>query len=255
MNRRYVAPLLLAALVVLAGCGGGGGGTGGGDTATTTEAPTTEAPTTTPEPTVETVAYPDGLSAEGYANDTAAMATFRTALASGPSYTTRMNVEAGGVTQTLLARTNPSAQRSYAETQRNGSVTYELYYANGTQSLRDASGSETRYGSTNATFDGVIMGYNGGQFLQQLTLLDLEAASVERVDGRTIITYDVTGPRSSETGAESASGRVQVTTEGQLVAFEYTVVSQQGQELSVDWVQSNVGSTTVSEPDWLSNAR
>ena len=248
-QRRLFASVLVAALVLVAGCGGGGGGSGG------TAATTTATTTATPAPTVDTVDYPDGLSAEGYENDSTAMSTFRSALASGPSYTTRMDVESEGVTQTLVARTNPGEQVSYAQTERNGSVRYELYYANGTQYLRNAEGSQAQYGNTNATFEGVITGYNGGQFLQQLSLLDLEATGVEEVDGRTIITYDVTGPRSSETGAESASGQVQVTTEGQLVSFEYIVVSAQGQELSVSWEQTNVGSTTVSEPDWLSQAR
>lgn len=245
-SRRYV-PVLIAALILLAGCGAGGNGT-------TTTAPTESTPTPTPEPTLDSIDYPSGLSQAGYENDSRALTTFREALSSGPAYTVRMDVQSGSTTQTLVARTDPDAERISARTERDGSLRYELYYANGTQSIRNAERDPEQYGSTNATFEGAVVGFNGGKFFTSVSLLDLNATEVTREDGRTVIVYNVTGARSSASDVASASGTVRVTTGGQVVAFEYTVVSTQDQRIHVEWTRTKVGSTTVRSPEWLSKA-
>lgn len=236
-SQRY-APFLIAVLVLLAGCGAGIG--------------TTESE---PEPTLNSTAYPSGMSQAGYENDTQALMTFREAMASGPAYTVNMDVQAETTTQTLVARTDPESEELSATIERNGTTRFELYYANGTQSLKNSQREPAKYNSANATFENAVVGFNGGQFLSSVRLLDLNATDVSREDGRTVLTYDIVGPRSSAKSVDSASGTLRVTTEGQLVDFEYTVVLPQNQKFHVTWEQTKVGSTTVEPPEWLSKAR
>lgn len=241
----------VAVLVVLAGCGSGGG--------PATETEPTPAPTSTPTataspetgPTLESIDYPAGLGPDGYENTTRALETFRDGLASGPSYAVRMDVTVGDATQTLRATTAPDRERVSAQTDRNGELSVELYYDNGTQYVRDAE--TDRYGASNATFEGAVLGFNGGEFLTVVTQLTMTAESVAREDGRTVVTYRVTGARPAAE-ADAASGELRVTTEGRLVAFEYEVVSG-GEQLDVRWERSDVGETTVSAPDWVAQLR
>lgn len=236
-SQRY-APFLIAVLVLLAGCGAESGMT-----------------ESKPEPTLNSTAYPSGLSQAGYENDTQALMTFRDAMASGPAYTVRMDVQADATTQTLVTRTDPDSEEIVANIERNGSKRFELYYANGTQSLKNSQREPAKYDSSNATFENAVVGFNGGQYLSSIRLLDLNATGVARENGRTVLTYDVLGPRPSAKSVDSASGTLRVTTEGQLVDFEYTVVLPQNRQFHVTWEQTEVGSTTVEPPEWLSKAR
>lgn len=250
-RNRYVAVVAVAAMLVLAGCGGGGGGAGTG-TATQTATPTE---TATPAPTVETVEYPDGMSAGGFENATLFLNDHRDAMTSGPSYAVRMEVTAGQETQTLRSSTDPDSERIRSQTDRNGDLDYEIYYADGTQYVRQVNDGNSSYGSTNATFRSAAEGLNGGQFLTTVVLLDLEASDVTVEGDQTVITYDIQGPRSSSEGIAEADGTVRMNTDGQLVSFEYDLVSTEGREVSVTWERTDVGSATVEEPGWLEQAQ
>jgi hypothetical protein len=250
IERRYVAVIAVAAMLALAGCGAGGGGDGG--PATATETPTE---TATPTPTPETVEYPEGLSEDGFENATLFLERHRGALTSGPSYAVQMDVTVGSETQTLRASTDPETERIRSQTDRGGELDYDIYYADGTQYIRQATDSGGSYGTTNATFQSAAEGLNGGQFLTTVVLLDLEATAVSTQNGQTVISYEIQGPRSSSEGIAEADGTVQVNTDGQLVSFEYDLVSDQGEEVSVTWERTAVGETAVEEPDWLNEAQ
>lgn len=246
----YIGVLVVATMLVLAGCGGGGNATG----TPTTETPTaTETPT--PTPTTSTVAYPDGMSRDGFENATLFLETHREAMTTGPSYAVRMDVTAGSQTQTLRTSTDPESERIRSQTDRNGELDYDIYYANGTQYVRQVGDADSAYGTTNATVRSATEGLNGGQFLTTVVLLDLEATDVTADGEQTIVTYDVLGPRSSSEGIAEADGTVRMNTDGRLISFEYDLVSSEGQEVSVTWELTDVGQTTVEEPDWLDQAR
>ncbi|MFW5903603.1 MAG: DUF7537 family lipoprotein [Halolamina sp.] len=249
---RFVAIVAVAAMIVLAGCGAGGGGGNGTETTTGTPAGQSTA-TATPDPTVETVTYPEGLSGDGIENETRFRETLLEAMTTGPGYAVRMDVTAGEQTQTLRASTDPESERIRSQTDRNGELDYDIYYENGTQYIRQA-GEEDTYGTTNATFRSAVEGLNGGQFLSTVLLLDLEATDVSTTDGQTVVTYAIDGPRESSEGIAGADGTVRIDTDGRLVAFEYDLVSEQDQEVSVTWERTDVGEATVEEPDWLEQA-
>lgn len=250
IERRYVAVIAVAAMLALAGCGAGGGGDGG--PATATETPTE---TATPTPTPETVEYPEGLSEDGFENATLFLERHRGALTSGPSYAVQMDVTVGSETQTLRASTDPETERIRSQTDRGGELDYDIYYANGTQYIRQVGDGNDNYGTTNATFRSAAEGLNGGQFLTTVVLLNLSATDVTTEDGQTVVTYEILGPRSSSEGIAEADGTVRVSTDGRLVSFEYDLVSDDGREVSVTWERTDVGEATVDEPDWLNQAR
>jgi hypothetical protein len=250
-GRRYAAVVAVAAMLVLAGCGAGGGGDGssgdgGGPTATAT---------VTPTPTPETVEYPAGLSEDGFENATLFLERHRGALTSGPSYAVRMDVTVGSETQTLRASTDPETERIRSQTERNGDLDYDIYYADGTQYVRQVNDGSGTYGTTDATFRSAAEGLNGGQFLTTVVLLNLSATGVTTENGQTVVTYEILGPRSTSEGIAEADGTVRVNAEGRLVAFEYDLVSTEGREVSVTWERTGVGETTVEEPDWLEQAQ
>lgn len=250
-----VAVLAVAAMLLLAGCGGsGGGGETPVDGSPASGTPASTA-TPTPEMTLSTVTYPDGLSRDGFENATLFLSNHRDAMTSGPSYAVRMDVTAGQETQTLRASTDPESERIRSQTDRNGELDYDIYYADGTQYVRQVTDSGGRYGTTNATFRSAAEGLNGGQFLTTIVLLDLEATDVTRQNGETVIAYDILGPRSSAEGIAQASGTVQITTDGQIVAMEYDLVSSDDRAVSVTWERTAVGETTVENPDWIDQAR
>lgn len=249
-TQRYIAVLAVAAMLALAGCGAGGSATG-----TPTDAGTPTAETPTPTPTTSTVTYPEGMSRDGFENATLFLEHHRDVMTTGPSYAVRMDVTAGAQTQTLRTSTDPESERIRSRTERNGELDYDIYYANGTQYIRQVGDANSSYGTTNATVRSAAEGLNGGQFLTTLVLLDLEAADVT-VDGeQTIVTYDVLGPRSSSEGIAEADGTVRMNTEGRLVSFEYALVSTDGEEVSVTWELTDVGRTAVEEPDWIDQAQ
>jgi hypothetical protein len=204
---------------------------------------------------VSTVSYPEGLSQDGYDNATLFLENHRAVMTTGPSYSVRMDVTAGQETQTLRASTDPETERIRSQTDRNGELDYDIYYANGTQYVRQVTDSGGSYGTTNATFQSAAEGLNGGQFLTTVVLLNLEATAVSTQNGQTVISYEIQGPRSSSEGIAEADGTVQVDTDGQLVRFEYDLVSDQGEEVSVTWERTAVGETTVEEPTWLDDAQ
>ena len=246
-SKGAVAVVAVAAMLVLAGCGGGTNGTGAA-----TETPT-ETPAPTETPTVSTVSYPDGLSEDGFENATLFWENHKDAMTSGPSYAVRMDVTAGSETQTLRASTDPDSERIRSQTDRNGELDYDIYYADGTQYIRQAQ--EDNYGTTDATFRSAAEGLNGGQFLSTVLLLDLDATEVATTDDGTVLTYEIRGPRSSSEGIAEADGTVRITTDGQIVSFEYDLVSSDGREVSVTWERTGVGQTTVEEPEWIGQAQ
>lgn len=249
---RCIAVAAVVAMLVLAGCGGAN--SGGAGTATGTPAQT-EPATSTPAPTVETVAYPDGMGAGGFENTTEFLQNHRDAMTSGPTYAVQMDVTTGQETQTLRSNTDPGSERIRSQTNRNGSLDYDIYYANSTQYVRQVTDGDSAYGTTNATFRSAAEGLNGGQFMTAVTLLALEASDVTVEDGQTIITYDIRGPQSASDDIAEADGTVEMSTDGQLVAFEYTLVSTAGQEISVTWERVDVGEAEVESPRWLEQAQ
>jgi hypothetical protein len=258
MNRRTVSVLLLVALASLSGCAGLFGGE-------TTQTPTNDTNAT-------------GPVHELPLNGSAVVDTHAAALDDAESFTYQQNATARqlGNRSGIINYKNVTAQTNLAE----GSLRSEqelafqpprAAYVDGqgnayTQQSTGANASYQRFdgdeADTTTYLDPGIGGYLDG--------LNFSDAGTETVDGVTVDKYEVTDPSQVNASAhdpeiltaesiETISVTVAIDRDGVVRSFEYHVTGQNengdplGYHLSLQY--SDVGSTTVPEPDWLSEAR
>lgn len=250
--RQVVATVAVVLLVATAGCSGIlGGDDGGGD------------------------AGPDGQSltdATGEAVDDAGSYTLETSTVltqsqQGVTVTERLN---------STIRVDFDAQQGVREsTQRrsNGNQTQEVsstVYTDGNTSYRrQVVGGNTTYDTQEGAPTGLrgIRPVNVSSFTQNYTqlvdALDWEQDGTEDVDGTTATRYTATGVADKELLGLGDNATVE-STEGSLLVDD-DVIQRMSLSLDVEGARtpnsidieiglSEVGSTTVAEPDWISEA-
>ncbi len=258
MNRRTVSVLLLVALATLSGCAGLFGGE-------PSQTPTNG--TNTSEPVHElpldgsgvidahTAALDDAETFTYRQNATARQLGNRSGIINYKNVTAQTNLAEGSLRSEQELAFQPS-RAAYVDGQGNA---YIRQSAGDNASYQRFDGDEA---DTTTYRDPGIAGYLDG--------LNFSDAGTETVDGVTVDRYEVTDPSQvnasahdpeilTAEGIETISVTVAVDRDGVVRSFEYHVTGENangdplGYHLSLQY--SDVGSTTVSEPAWLSEAR
>ena len=245
--RRTFATLLVAALVLTAGCSAGGllgGGDGNGDDGSGDIDPYTESG--------------DELTGE-MLND-----SHTETIRSAGSYTLVANVSLSGEDSALV---QDARGRIDLENDKQYVVQFASFFGNQTT---------YRYTADNTTYERVVpedgetqYQTNEGGTITQPTVntdnvdaFEWEQQGTETHEGVDVTRYEATGvanytalPTSpSEENVSDASATLLVSEDGVMHEYvvEYTQESSGStQEVSVRYAATDVGSTTVEEPDWL----
>jgi len=272
--RRVALAVLLASLVVVAGCGG----TGGTETETSTDM-TTPSETATPSPTatptsdtLDSVEYPDGAAADGLTDPTA-IASSQRGLLNDTSYTLVYEAEATSGPQegnTAFVRTTYTPDRSVtniATSQDGVGSNVTIFSGADATVLRSSNESTTGYAyyERNSSFVASFYRFYGlqvpGQFTGQfLQAFEYEAVDTEQRDGHTYIVYESTGvnqsfvDRSGTTEYTEGDLRLVLRDDGLVTGLEgsATATTQEGETTrEVSYEVTDVGATTVERPTWL----
>lgn len=264
-HARLVLALSLAALVVLAGCGGNGG-------ATTTDAPTetTTADGTTVGPDGQLAAsdLPAGLSPDGINNGTALVEAHEAALAeSGAKSTFAVRVRSGAGNQTSLVTQTRGADGSLLLEQRvdAGFVTQRVdLYANETTTFQRTNASAGVGYSVFDRGDYVNRAENTRQLPTYLDATNFTVEGVAERDGETVVRLRATeiSNRSAlrlrdSIAVENFSGTAVVDLDGRIHSLELNYdLSSGGQAIdqTVTYDLETVGVETVERPDWTATA-
>jgi hypothetical protein len=265
--------LVVAAFVLVAGCSGGSPGGTDGDAFTgtptaspttaadpTTEPPTTaaDAPTETPTATPTATAgpatepptatptatgsatcpptadppdrYPPGFDATGYADrPTAFQGHVRSLL--DTSFTSTTRARGTPTSETVRIEADPDRRRVAKVYRINGTVAGEFVYENGSV---EATGEFASGG--NVTYRRAIL--FSGQF-KRISEADLANPRSCRRQGRTVVTYDVTG--------DGVTGALTVSEDGLITHYTVAEPPRRGNR-TVRYDVVGVGNTTVEAP-------
>jgi len=288
--QRSIGPVLVALLIVTAGCSAlsGDGGTTVDDATTTTEVPgdsmdettTEDSGDSTPTPTATATPTPTrsddqteagslrGVSGGKVTNHSAFTGAFYQHLSAGPvdfqmSYTNTT----GDSTQTIdYVFRNDTDQQLYNLSQSSAGYT-EYYVTSGADGVRNTTSGEIQYGQgesriqTSAAFTRLIT-LVPGQFIASM---EWEVSGTETVDGRegTVLTSDSfnqTAANNSEfalgdqtENVSSVSGRLVVASNGLILDGEITAEgTENGESVQLDLtITMRESGVEVEQPDWF----
>ncbi|MFB6072743.1 MAG: hypothetical protein ABEJ88_07230 [Halobacterium sp.] len=254
--RRTLATLAVAALLVTAGCSAFGGG---GTDATTTSPPAGDAG----DPVYETP-----LNASAVADEHLA------ALEAAGSYTVESTAVSESSARNATRETNTVIRGDlgsgavFTRTAARQQVVEGYAFANGTGYQRFEMPDQTRY--VNATGRlGNASQYARGTVASFVGLFEFSYAGTTTENGQTVHVYEAEGASSLNTSApafaslnesnvKAANATLHVRSDGVVVLASYDItVSLRGNTQRVDATQrfTNVGSTDVSPPAWIPEAR
>lgn len=268
MDRRHVAALSLALLLVVSGCSGllSGDGTpadGGGATPTATPAPAT--------PTPVPFTYPDGYSETGITDSQDAAGAHTDGALSHDSFTVsyRAAVQTPdrSVQVNFTQQVNTVERRAHLVSAVTGRTNIAQYYANDTVYVRSESPSTNQTSYTSRQQPLNLEQVTGTQFVAPAVANASygEAAVVER-DGETLVRYEsqeltnatgLLGSGISTENVTSFSATLLVDEDGVVRRVEYrATVDRPGGERTLEVVVevSELDSTTVQRPDWVDRA-
>jgi hypothetical protein len=271
MAKRVIVPLIVAVLLMTAGClGGGGPGTDAATTATTSPG--------------------DVESASGADTDSAA----DTGTESAPgdewnlSEPIRALQDAGSFTATWTWRANDGTETGTIELRQtvdlanershltsttvdgDGEFVMEYFYADGVQYTRiisDDPDSESMYVATESEFESNTMLYDRGYAYDASDLEEWSSEGVTTYDGVSVRKYAYTGDdlwigtsawEDEEFQVTDVTFEMLVDRDG-VARYQKYYVEGVTEEGSTEWFEweytvTNVGSTTVDDPEWLDEA-
>lgn len=269
MSRRLGTAVLVALIVITAGCLGIPGG----------DAPASEPSEADDGGTDEGVVGNGGGAGDtdGGTADGAVVANRTAALAAAGSYTStwRMTVtEDGTVTgeTAYVTAIDTTTERShFRATQTSDGVStdgWELYYADGVSYSRYGAGEDETYGVTEGVFTGTAL-FDGTRYVTDSDDLDgFDRAGTETFDGVTVTRYTLTERPAWVAAGQMTEGEIQwteftfeVLVDGDGVVRQETWTStgidEQDVTHTVEFYSAvtGVGTTTVEEPDWVGTAR
>ena len=265
MNRSAVAAVALAMVVLLAGCGG----SGDAGLETDTPMPTAEeTPITTPTPSLADVSMPAGVSETGVTDRSALVQAHADGLdgvAATVEIDFRLTVDGEGQNVALRGKVTPGDDQGWMHVSTRDGV--GTYYTEGETTYEKVEvGEETTYGTT----DQVSAIPSAPRFGTDARLYDaLSNANwtFDRVvsqDGALLLRYEATEVTlpdgvdvDREDGSATADGVLLVGEDGIVrhVDIGLTVVTdtetvEYGLSISI----SDIGSTTIDQPDWVEHA-
>ncbi|MBX0325395.1 hypothetical protein EGH21_20415 [Halomicroarcula sp. F13] len=226
------------------------------DTSTPTETPT-DTPTATPEPTLEDVSFPDGVTGDDVSAD---VVTSHQRQLLGEQYTIEMeSVEGSRLTQTTVE----IGSNSIHQEQVSSNTSNRSFYKNGDIGFASANDGEFHFTvDPTVNRDAVSQirrlrrhieagNYTPTDAVEQNGSLLIraeadDASLTERFRRRAIDTID------------SYSGTVLLTEDGRIVDLKYDMTfsrNDRSTDTEFSFATKAVGSTSVSEPSWLSTAR
>jgi hypothetical protein len=267
LTRAHVGTLLVGLMMLTAGCNFAGPGT----TAPSTTEPTSAEPTTQPTTTTSTTttdgsgeAFPDGFSSNGIDGGPRQVIAQQYQTLNGTSYTVDYLANIQGNSEEGTYQVEHGERRALVRQAPSASPIVEAYTADGgdTTFQRTLDPANTTYqrGSTSfALFHSrsrpasvVLPTYRGLNWTYEGTTTE---NGVER------LVYSVSGIDTSRQGSidpsrvSDLSGRLEVTPEGRILLMSWGATVDDGNEVTYRYELSAVGSTTVEEPGWLSEAR
>ncbi|WP_276261305.1 DUF7537 family lipoprotein [Haloglomus litoreum] len=276
--RRALPVLLLAALVLTAGCSflGGGGTPTGADTPTPTASPTTtDSPTPTATPTPDTSqSFPAGYGESGVTDAETALSNHVDGLAGHQSFIVEINgsVAASNGTRALrqLQSVDIADDRALIAVNGTSGVERTSYFGDGKRYVRlDPPGeNNTRYNVTNATLE--PRGFTGSGFLAPvLTNASYGEANVTETANGTFYSYTATsvdrsafrallGPSVDPENVTRFDAGIVVDEEGIVRRMGYQAVVDRGDEqvvVRIDLRTYAIDEVDISPPPWLDEAR
>jgi hypothetical protein len=276
--RRVLLVLVVASMMVLAGCFGG---TSGPDTATPTTAPgdgpETDTPddgsgTDTPGAGTDTTAppgdgAPPGVGADGTVNGTALQAAHYSVVQDSSF---RVNVSSeGGPNPVSFTLYNGSRAARIDIEQADGDGTSQFYISQTFLTSFNSTESPPKtysYGSTSEQF-GVVFAYAilfGAYPGQQLRVGIFEEDGTVTRNGEELTRLSATGV--NETAAEESgftrgdatltdiSGEILVRSDGLVREMTVEQTFDSGETESLEFTLSGLGDTTAEKPDWIDEA-
>jgi hypothetical protein len=274
MRKRTVVTLVVASMLLLAGCSSGGNGS---PTATGTSVDGTDGvdgADGTDTPAGQSFTYPDGYETGGVANASAAESGHRTALTATGGFAVDYDAVVTTPNATTTVQYDQRVETGSEEVVRRTNVTsgdltglVVRYYADDTVYFKSQQpgSNETTYGNQSQQYS--IAGFTGIEFVRPaLTDVTFGSSEVPSRDGSRVVVYsDATldaadglfGSNVDRANVTDFSATLVVDGDGVVRELSYAAtVSQSGEDRQVE-VTVTVGgidSTTVDEPAWLSQA-
>lgn len=267
LTRAHVGTLLVALLLLTAGCNFGG--PSGPTTAPpSTTAPTTEEPTTQPTTTTTTggsgEAFPEGFSQDGIDGDPLQLISQQYGTLNGTTYTVDYLVNVQGTSEEGRYEVNHAERQAYIRQVPSARPILEAYTADGGETTfqRTVSPTNTTYQTGQASF-ALFHSRSRAATVVLPTYQELNWTYEGTVteNGTERLVYSVSGIDTSREGSidpnrvSDLSGRLEVTPDGRILLLSWSATVDDSGQVVYEYELSSVEGTTVEEPDWLSEAR
>lgn len=284
MDRRVHLVVLLAAVVALAGCAGtlGTGSTDAGTEAgtvtgtdagtATTAAGGSDVALRTSDEAIQSFSYPEGAAPEGITDLDTLLEEHSSAL-SGDSFTMNgslvFSISSGGESDTTPVTYTIQYDAADVETLTGvGGLTagtLDSYSDGSTKYYRIQGEGDTEYGTADPdeiVADGVPEERTGEGLLRTLLQRgDFTATGVVTRDGTELVQYNLTSVETDvqfDVGERTYDGYLLVDAEGIIHEADVSMMAQGSNGFTFTYDShvefTNIGNTSVEEPDWTSNA-
>jgi hypothetical protein len=275
MDRRVALTVVVALFLALAGCsalpvwndGGNATPEAGTDTPTVTPTPGDSVPDADPDgesgdgPSAD---YPPGYGASGVTEPGTATAAHVDALLGYPSYLftyqSRLETAEGNTSFVYTTIADNEEELAYVVRDTSGGA-QAAYYEDDRVYLRDETGDETRYNSTDRAYD--MEEFSGVQFIAPLLgAVNYSDAEVIETENGTYYRYtseEVTDPEQilgtevDESAIERFDVSIVVDSEGAIREAAFAVEADN--DVTARMSVSEVGSTNVDRPEWFDEAQ
>lgn len=281
MRKHTVATLVVASMLLLAGCSFGGTGS---PTATDAPGDATNDPGsndsgdsssgTSDSSAGQSFSYPDGYTEGGVANATTASSSHRSTLAASGGFTLDYDATVTTTNGTTNVQYDQRVETESREVFRrtnvsSGDVTGLVvrYYADDTVYFksRQPGADETTYGNQSQSYS--LSSFTGVEFVRPaLTDVTYGSSEVTTRDGTDVVVYSDATLQSADglfgssiemSNVSDFSATLVVDAEGVVRELRYSAtVSRGGSDRTVEVRVgvSDIDATTVDEPSWLSQA-